>query len=275
MNRSDPEAVSNRLRLAGVYSKKRLGQHFLVDVAALDAIVEAATISSADTVVEIGPGMGVLSERLLAVAGRVVAFELDEDMVRILAKDFPGLEVVRGDVLQTAGPVVDALDTYKVVANIPYAITTPLLKLFLEGGVSRPPVSLTLLVQKEVGKRLAAKAGQSDRGYLSVLCQYFAEVTYVRDVPKTSFWPAPEVDSAVIHLAVREQRLLAAGDEQRFLRFVHSSFTQKRKQLKNVLAGIRRISSAEMSAELTKLGWPETVRAQELTMEQWITLYGN
>jgi 16S rRNA (adenine1518-N6/adenine1519-N6)-dimethyltransferase len=276
MNRTDPEELLERLKRAGVWSKKRLGQHFLVDPKALDAIIASAELDSASTVLEIGPGLGVLSERLLEVAGKVVACELDEDMVRILAMDMSPLHVVQGDVLKTAPEIVAGFPAdkpYKVVANIPYQITSPLLRLFLEGEVGRQPESLTLLVQKEVGKRLAAKESKSDRSYLSVLAQYCAEVIYVRDVPAESFWPAPRVDSAVIHMKIRSVRALSGDEEAKFLRFVRTLFTQQRKQLKNVIAGIRGVGSAEVSAYLISQGLPETVRSQQLSLEQWLRLY--
>ena len=180
MNRTAQSDISKRLRTAGVWSKKGLGQHFLVDSNALDVIMETAQVQITDTVVEVGPGLGVLTERLLAAAGRVVAFEYDPEMVAILLKDFPGLELIGGDVLRTAPAALPGLAPYKLVANIPYQITAPLLRLFLEGEC--PPESLTLLVQKEVAERLTAPAGHSARRYLSVLSEYFSEASYVSTV---------------------------------------------------------------------------------------------
>jgi 16S rRNA (adenine1518-N6/adenine1519-N6)-dimethyltransferase len=275
MNRSDPQQIRDRLQRAGLWSKKRLGQHFLVDEEALTAIVEAADLSPTDVVVEIGPGLGVLSEQLLSRVEKVLAFELDEDMELVLHQDLPKLTVVLGDVLQTAHAALEGVSRYKVVANIPYNITTPILRLFLEGGLPVAPESMTLLVQKEVGKRLAAKAGEGSRGYLSVVCEYFSEMTYVRDVPAKSFFPAPEVDSGIIHLKSRAVRLISVNEERTFLKFVHASFAQKRKQLKNVLAGIKGVASSEVLSYLRQHNLPDTIRAQELTIEQWVDLYTN
>lgn len=272
MNRSDPDDIRLRLQQAGLWSKKSLGQHFLVDEKSLETIVATARLNPQDRVVEIGPGLGVLSERLLESAGEVLAFELDQGMLKVLAQDFPQLHVVPGDILQTAHKALQGWSDYKVVSNIPYQITTPLLRLFLEGGVGRP-VSLTLLVQKEVGKRLAARAGHSERGYLSVLCEYFSQTAYLADVPAASFFPPPRVDSGIVHLEVRRERLVAPDQEKAFLRFVHAAFTQKRKQLKNVLAGIRGVSTAQVQAQFAGLGLKETVRAQELDMLQWVSLF--
>jgi 16S rRNA (adenine1518-N6/adenine1519-N6)-dimethyltransferase len=267
------EEVLQRLQEEGVWSKKSLGQHFLVDEKALETILEAAALDDTDTVVEIGPGMGVLSSRLLEKVERVVAFEFDPDMRRILEKDFPELEVVAGDVLKTAPQVIPDLGPYKVVANIPYQITTPLMRLFLEGGIPNPPLSMTLLVQKEVGKRFAAGAKMSDRGYLSVLIEYFSDISYVMTVPASSFFPPPKVDSAVIHLKMKPERLFPQQEEREFLKFVHRFFITPRKQLKNVVAGIRGLTSAEVEEAFAKIGLPFTARAQELTLLEWKALY--
>jgi len=275
MYRTDSSFVRERLSKAGLWSKKSLGQHFLVDPQVLVDIVEAAEIQPNETVVEIGPGLGVLSEQLLDKTDNVIAFEFDRDMLAILAEDLPELRVISGDVLQSAPTALEGMGHYKVVANIPYQITTPLLRLFLESGRVPKPESLTLLVQKEVGRRLAAPAKHAERGYLSVVCQYYAEVLYLRDVQPTAFFPPPKVSSGVIQLRVRQERLLPLEEEMAFLRFVHTAFIQRRKQLKNVLAGIRGVEPAAMVKHLKSLGLPEMVRAQELTVEQWVELYHN
>lgn len=275
MEYNSPEDVTARLRQAGVWSKKRLGQHFLLDRSVLEQALQAAQVSKDDTIVEIGPGLGVLSSLLLEEARRVIAFEIDSDMRRILAQDLPNLEVVPGDVLQTAYQVVKELGLYKIVANIPYQITTPLLRLFLEGGVEPRPTSLTLLVQKEVGRRLAAEPCSSGRGYLSVLCQYYAEVTYVATVLPTAFYPSPAVDSALVHLRLRAKRQLSLAEEQNFFRFVHALFVNPRKQLRNVIAAQRRLPVVEVGSYLDYQDLPATVRAQELSLDQWCQLYQN
>lgn len=272
MDLSSKEAVISQLRAAGIWSKKKFGQHFLVDVHVLDSILNAANLTKEDTVVEIGPGMGVLSQELLKRADRVVAFEFDREMVMFLAASLPDLEVVPGDVLDTAAGTIPTLGEYKIVANIPYQITTPLLRIFLEGGV-KAPTSMTLLVQKEVGGRLTAGAGRPGRSYLSVLCQYYADVKYVASVPASAFFPPPKVDSAVIHFDMASKGLVDSAKVKPFLKFVRMYFTQPRKQLRNVIAGIKGISPAEIDAVFASMGLPGTVRAQELSNEQWHQLY--
>jgi 16S rRNA (adenine1518-N6/adenine1519-N6)-dimethyltransferase len=268
MNRLDPAWLRARLQSAGVHSKKSFGQHFLIDEEALMAVVHAAEIKPGERVLEIGPGPGVLTERLLDAGAALTAFEADPDMVRVLKEDFPMLNLVEGDALKTIPD--HTTETYKVVANIPYQITTPLIKLFLESGL-RLPESMTLLVQKEVGERLAARPRTGERGFLSVLVQYFAQVSLVKQVPARSFWPEPEVDSVVVHFTVKPVRPLE--DERQFFTYVKAAFLEPRKQLKNVLAGIRGMSNSDMSKKLSELGLPENIRAQELTEEEWITLY--
>lgn len=273
MNRSSISGIQARLKKAGVWSKKELGQHFLVDEKVLEKIISTSQLSEEDTVVEIGPGMGILTAELKKRAGEVICFEIDPEMVRILRQDFLRLRVIEGDVLLTASLALAGLKNYKIVANIPYQITTPLLRLFLEGEVGSRPQSLTMLVQKEVAKRLAAAAKKPSRGYLSVLCQYFAEIVYVETVPKTAFWPVPEVDSALIYLRVRSERLLPEDQERRFLKFVHNLFIHPRKQLKNVLAGLWGLEVEKVKDYFVWLGLPETVRSQELTIEEWKILF--
>jgi 16S rRNA (adenine1518-N6/adenine1519-N6)-dimethyltransferase len=268
MNRLDPQVIKARLQEAGIWSKKSFGQHFLIDEEALSAMVAAADILPGERVIEIGPGPGVLTERLLDAGAAVTAFEADSDMVKILREDFPELHLVEGDALVTVPEHLH--EQYKVVANIPYQITTPLIRLFLESG-HRLPESLTMLVQKEVGERLAASPRTGERGFLSVLVQYYADVSLVWQVPSSSFWPAPQVDSVVIHMAVKPVRPLE--DEKEFFKYVKRAFLEPRKQLKNVLAGIRGVSNADISKTLSELGFPENIRAQELTEADWVKLF--
>lgn len=274
MDRTDPNSLKFRLQAAGAWSKKNFGQHFLLDRKVLQTIVEAADLHKEETVVEIGPGLGVLTEELVKRVKRVIAFEIDPQMIALLKEDFPNLEIFEGDVLKLAPQVIERLDKYKLVANIPYQITTPLLKLFLEGkGGLKQPVSLTMLVQKEVGQRLAAAPCTGLRGYLSVLCQYYAEVKLLETVPRQAFWPSPQVESAVVQLKVLDKRRFSGSTEVNFLRFVAAAFAQRRKQLKNVLAGIRGVAPAEAEEWLNQLNINRQARAQELSLEEWYSLF--
>jgi len=271
--------VAERLRRAGARSKHSLGQHFLVDENVLAAVVEAGDVQSGDTVVEIGPGLGVLTEVLLNSAAKVIVCEFDATMAAIIRSDFAAelasgkLELIEGDAIQVLPAVLARLGVYKVVANIPYQITTPLIGLLFEQGPR--PVLASLLVQREVAERLTAPAKTGERSFLSVLCQYFAVASLEMLVPPTAFSPAPEVDSAVLKLVTKKVRALPETEEKRFFRYVKMAFQQRRKQLKNVLAGIRGISVAGMEAKLVAHGLPASVRAQELSENEWVDLFKN
>ena len=273
--RTDPLALKQRLKTAGLAARKNLGQHFLIDTGVLDSIVTAAGILPGSTVVEIGPGPGALTERLLPLAERLVIFELDPGMAALLQVDFQEIEIQIGNILEIAPEVLKKVGEYQVVANLPYNITNPVLRLFLEAQTLPRPTSLVLMLQKEVAERLAAGPGKHGRGYLSVLTQYFADVEYVRTVPAACFWPAPNVVSAVVRLDCLDQRLLPADQEADFLRFVRRMFIQPRKQLKNVLAGILGIETAAAEEHLLRLSFSGMVRAQELSVADWVSLYLN
>ncbi len=274
MNRTDTSWIRTRLQLAQGWSQKSLGQHFLVDQSVVTKAITASGLQPGESVIEIGPGMGVLSEALLEAGAVVTAFELDPVMQKILAEDLPDLTVVPGDALQQI-PLNLPKEGYRVIANIPYQITTPLLELFLQDKrlEESRPLSLTLLIQKEVAERLAAPADTSNRSFLSVLAQYFCAVEIIGIVPPRSFWPEPAVDSAVINLVLHPSRRYSGEQEQRFFKFVRALFVQRRKQLKNVFAGIRGISSEEVATLFATLNLPITARAQELSHEQWYDLF--
>jgi 16S rRNA (adenine1518-N6/adenine1519-N6)-dimethyltransferase len=273
MDRTNFQELKNRLQQSQTWSHKSLGQHFLVNRDVLAKIVQTAAIKPGEQLIEIGPGMGVLTEALLMHTNKLITFEFDPAMVNILRHDFPGLEIVEGDFLQTAGKYLARIDEYKIVANIPYQITTPLLKLLLESD--HQPQSMTLLVQKEIGERLTAKEKMPGRSYLSILSQYFAETNYIQTVSKDAFWPPPKVQSAIIQLKILSKRVYQGSDERGFLRFVKMAFNQKRKQLKNVLAGIWGVKSSEIEVLFQKTGLPLKVRAEELSMGNWQQLYNN
>jgi 16S rRNA (adenine1518-N6/adenine1519-N6)-dimethyltransferase len=273
--RSEITVLRARLQRAGLWAKKNLGQHFLVDAGVLQMIIAAANLTPGEMVVEIGPGPGVLTEALLDAGAQVLAFEYDPAMVALLEDDFPGLEVVGGSVLETAPRRLAASEEYSLVANIPYNITNPILRLFLEGRDVPRPKSMVLLVQKEVGRRLAAQPGSGQRGYISVLADYFAEVEYIATVPSQAFYPPPVVDSAIVRLVAKTSRPLPVEQEQDFLRFVHQLFIQRRKQLKNVVAGIRGVAPDQAQAYFERIGLPAQIRAQELDERQWLLLFAS
>lgn len=235
------EVTLHILRAFGLHVSKRLGQNFLVDEAAVDAIVAAAGVQAGDAVLEIGPGIGTLTQGLLEAGAKVVAVELDQRLVGVLRETLAGYEdvrVVHGDILKIDIPREMAAAPYKVIANLPYYITTPILMLLLERRL--PITVLVTMVQKEVALRMVAAPGGKDYGALSVAVQYYTAPEIVLSVPPRSFIPAPAVESAVIRCTVRERPPVEVVDEAAFFRVVKAAFAQRRKTLANALkaAGI-------------------------------------
>jgi len=255
--------------MSEVTPKKSLGQHWLHDETTLQAICDAAAVSDTDTVLEIGPGLGTLTKLLVAQAQQVVAVEFDA----ILAANLPNqvrsnnLKVVQQDILSfdlTAMPA-----GYKVVANIPYYLTSNLIRVLSES--SNPPSTAVLLIQKEVAERVCAVPGQMS--ILSVTAQYFWEVSVGPIVPAELFTPPPKVDSQVLILEYRQQPLFKDVDTKQFFRLVKAGFSQKRKTLVNALSGGLSISKDQAKALLDKANIPYNTRAQALSLEEWHGLY--
>ncbi len=250
---------------------KSKGQHFLLDETVVEDMLDAAHVTTADTVIEIGPGPGVLTSALAQRAGQVLAYELDGQLADLIeSQRVENVEVIRGDVMEQPLPRRGTALPYKVVANIPYSISGALIRKLL---TSLPaPQSVTLLVQREVAERMCAKPGQMS--ILTVATQLHGQARIVRLVPADAFYPAPKVDSAVVHVDVsdREGSLTLDVDEKAFMRLVKIGFSQKRKQLKNTLAAGLHISPTEALVLLKKAGLADTVRAQELSLEQWQSL---
>jgi 16S rRNA (adenine1518-N6/adenine1519-N6)-dimethyltransferase len=251
--------------------RRALSQNFLTDPAALDAIVEAAELQPSDRVVEIGPGLGVLTRRLLAAGASVLAVELDPrlaDWLRRELADVAAFELVEGDVLAFDAERAFPGQPFKVVANIPYHITSPLLHAFLEGA--RPPDLMVVLVQAEVADRVAAPAGQMS--YLSVFAQNVAEASVVADVAAAAFEPTPKVDSAVLRLRLRAAPIVPPGEREPFYRLVQAAFRQRRKQLHNVLTRELPISRETLDVALDACGVAPDRRPQTLSVEEWACL---
>ena len=246
--------------------RKRLGQHFLFDPSILKRIVDAARLSPEDTVVEIGPGLGRLTALLAEHVARVIAIELDEKLFERLEEEFPGhpvIELVHGDALRYP---YEQLDRFKVVANIPYYITTPILfRLLEQRGRIR---SITIMTQKEVAERVVAKPGGKDYGVLSIMAQYRGHPELKFIVPRGAFRPVPKVDSAVIHLEVPEGPTVPVGDERLFTRIVKVAFSQRRKTLANALKSV----SPEMRELLIGAGIDPARRAETLSIEEFAGL---
>jgi len=266
------------MRAHGLRPRKELGQNFLIDRAALDAVADAARVRPGETVLEIGPGIGTLTGELAARGADVVAVELDENMARVVearAVARRNVRVVRGNILHLDLATIAPPDRpYKVVANIPYYITAPILRLFLE--TSHKPTSIVLMIQREVAERLAATgAAPGDRlSILGVTTQFYARVEVVRVVPAAAFMPPPEVESAIVRLTPHATPCLAVDDPARFFALVKAGFGEKRKQLHNALVrGLPHIPAADVDAALASCGIERTRRAETLNLDEWGTLY--
>jgi 16S rRNA (adenine1518-N6/adenine1519-N6)-dimethyltransferase len=249
--------------------RKSLSQNFLTDPEALDAIVAAAELVPGERVVEIGPGLGVLTRRLLAAGASVLAVELDARLAEYLRRELYGVErfeLIEADALSLHPREMFPGEPMKVVANIPYHITSPLLHAFLEG--ERPPELTVLLVQLEVAERVAAPPGQMS--YFSVFVQNVASAEIVARVPAAAFEPAPAVDSAVLRLRRREVPVVPVGDAREpFYRVVQGGFRQRRKQVHNGLSRELPVEREAVEAALAGCGVDPERRPQTLSVDEW------
>jgi 16S rRNA (adenine1518-N6/adenine1519-N6)-dimethyltransferase len=259
----------------GLKAKKRLGQNFLVDESVRDAIIEAASISAEDTIVEVGPGLGVLTEKLAALAGRVVAVELDENLSTRLKNKlsrFDRLEIVHADILQVDLKQIIRPDTpYKMVANIPYYITSPILRYFTQTEMR--PSLMVIMMQDEVAGDVTSKPGHMT--FLSVSMQLFSRPEIICKVPSTSFSPAPRVDSAVVKFNMLEKPAIPAENIESFLELVHAGFAAPRKQMHNSLALGLKLEIDEAVSLLENSGIDPHRRPGTLTIPEWWELYRN
>lgn len=260
------DQLKSQLISKDLWAKKSLGQNFLIDDKALDQIVEAADLYDGDHVVEVGPGTGFLTEQLIQEAGKVTSVELDADMVEILKEQFSlteNLEVIHSDILkQDIGELVG--DKYKVVANIPYYITSPVIRHFLQAKVR--PKLIVVLVQKEVAEKICSITGKS---FITVETQLQGHPEYIATVPASSFYPVPKVDSAILKITVYPEPKVPEAELKDFLRIVKFGYSQKRKKLSNGLAAGLHKEPAEVREILGKANIPLDARPEELEIEDW------
>lgn len=274
MDVADPRALRDVLRRHGVRAAASLGQRFLVDRGVLAAIVDAAELSSDDDVLEIGPGPGVLTAALAARVRSVTAVEVDPRMVALLAEtlsDHKNVRIIQADALKVDLLALAPRPITRIVANLPYQITTPLLERFLAND--RRPALVVVLVQQEVARRMAATGSSArERGYLSVFTQSFAEPRIVRRVPARAFRPAPRVDSAVVALRTRARPAFAPLAQEPFLRLVSDAFRHRRKQLRSALGHEAGLDRDRATAVLAAAGIAPDRRPETLSLDEWVAL---
>ena len=256
---------------------KSLGQNFLIDTNVIDRILEGARVQEGDYVIEVGPGIGTLTKEMGRTAEKVVAIEIDKTLIPILEEtlaDFPNIEVINQDILKVnvqelvkeklnGGPV-------KLVANLPYYITTPIVMKFLEEDI--PVTDIVVMVQKEVADRMNAQPNSKDYGALSVAVQYYCDTEIVAKAPRHMFMPQPNVDSTVIGLHVREERKYNVDNEDIFFKTVKASFGQRRKTLLNSLGGLGFLSKDQIKIALQEANIDEKRRGETLSIEEFASL---
>ena len=256
---------------------KSLGQNFLIDTNVIDRILEGARVKEGDYVIEVGPGIGTLTKEMGRTAEKVVAIEIDKTLIPILEEtlsDFPNIEVINQDILKVdvqelvkeklnGGPV-------KLVANLPYYITTPIVMKFLEEDI--PVTDIVVMVQKEVADRMNAKPNTKDYGALSVAVQYYCDTEIVAKAPRHMFMPQPNVDSTVIGLHIREEKKYNVDNEDVFFKTVKASFGQRRKTLLNSLGGLGFLNKEQIKEALQEANIDEKRRGETLSIEEFASL---
>jgi 16S rRNA (adenine1518-N6/adenine1519-N6)-dimethyltransferase len=268
------------LRRSNLTARKGLGQHFLVDSETLKIIIAAADLSQEDTVIEVGPGLGILTRELAERAGWVIAIELDNRFAAALKKSlgsFDNVVIINRDVLGVSpemilreGPaeVPVEISSYKVVANLPYYITSPVIRHFLEASVK--PEVMVLMVQKEVAETIAAQPGK--QSLMSISVRLYGRPEIIAYVPAASFYPAPEVDSAILRIDLYSRPAVDV-DRAGFFRLVRAGFTASRKQVVNSLAYGLGLSKVDVRSLLEKVGIDPRRRAETFTLEEWARLW--
>ncbi|MEK7540790.1 MAG: 16S rRNA (adenine(1518)-N(6)/adenine(1519)-N(6))-dimethyltransferase RsmA [Patescibacteria group bacterium] len=273
MNLSSPAIIKQLLSKYGTRPSKAMGQNFLINKTALEKIIKAADLGAEDIVLEIGPGIGTLTQELAKNVKKVIAVEKDKYMCQILKetlKDYKNIEIINDDILKL-NPEPYALNPYKVVANIPYYLTSPLIRKFLEKKY--PPEIIVLMIQKEVAQRICAVP--PNMSILAVSVQFYASPKIISYVKKENFWPKPKVDSAIIKIIPGGQTSREAGgltSPGLFFRIVKAGFSQPRKQLDNNLSKMLKLNKIKTNSWLLKNKIKPTQRAETLSVDDWINL---
>lgn len=273
-----PATIKDIRERYGFRLTKSLGQNFLTDKNIIDNIIEASNIGENDLVIEIGPGIGVITKEAAAKAGSVIAVEIDKNLIPILQEtlaDETNVKIINRDILKTDLTAVieeekknfPQMESVRIIGNLPYYITTPIIMKLLEDGV--PADSITVMMQKEVADRIKAAPGNKERGALSVAVQYYCQVVKVTDVPKEVFVPAPKVDSTVLRLDIRKEKPVELKDDKLFFKAVKSGFAQRRKTLLNSLASGTDLGKDKIGQILEEAGIDPGRRAETLDIDEF------
>ena len=276
----NPKTVESLLKKYGFSFSKALGQNFLINNEVCPAMAESLKADEKTAVIEIGPGFGVLTKELCKTAGRVIAIELDKRLYPVLEETLGGFvnfELVEGDALKLdlnalISEKLGDYDDVKVCANLPYYITSPLIMKLLEEGL--PISEIVVMVQKEAAERLCAEMGTRSAGAVTAAVKFYGEPEVLFGVDRESFMPSPKVDSAVIKITLNSEKKYAVSDESRFFGLIRAAFSQRRKTLVNSVSSTLGIPKADITNALTELSLSPNIRAEELTMEDFVGLYG-
>ena len=264
------------LKAHDISAKKRYGQNFLIDEHVLCRIIEGSGITKEDTVLEIGPGIGTLTQVLCERAGHVIAVEIDKDMIPLLNEnlsEYDNYELINEDILKiNLAALLGENKKAKVVANLPYYITTPIIMQLLENKL--PIESITIMVQKEVADRMQAKPGGKDYGALTLAVRYYSQAEVIASVPPSCFIPRPGVDSAVIRLSCYDKPPVQAKDEEKLFEIIKAAFAQRRKTLANALKNYPKLclSRERVEAALTEIGLNADIRGEKLSLTEFAEL---
>lgn len=277
-----PATINELKRKHGFRLSKSLGQNFLADNNIISKIIEKSNIGKQDLVIEIGPGIGVLTAAAAEAAGKVIAIEIDRNLLPVLKEtlsEFNNIEIINSDVLKTDFHKIleqnseisgQKIGGVKILGNLPYYITTPIIMKILEDRV--PADSITIMLQREAADRIKAGPGTKAYGALSVAVQYYCTVTHVANAPKEIFVPQPKVDSTVIRLDIRREKPVRLNSEEAFFAVVRAGFGQRRKTLQNSLTGGLGLTKAEIAAVMRAAGIDPVRRAETLSLEEFALL---
>ena len=274
-----PEGTKAVLNRYPFVFQKKFGQNFLIDPHVLDKIINAAEITKEDCVIEIGPGIGSVTQALIDNAGKVISIEIDDQLIPILTEQFGGCEnfrLIHKDVLKVDLHKLIAEESpnrrIKVVANLPYYITTPIIMMLLEHNL--PIESITVMVQKEVADRMASGPGSKQYGAITVAMKYYCDTYLVANVPQNCFMPRPNVDSAVIKLTLHQEPIVDINDEEQLLKIIKAAFSQRRKTLLNTLAsnGNLGLSKEEIKNVLDESGIGASTSGETLSLDDYAML---
>ncbi|MCR4845208.1 MAG: 16S rRNA (adenine(1518)-N(6)/adenine(1519)-N(6))-dimethyltransferase RsmA [Eubacterium sp.] len=269
---SNPQETIRVIKENEFTFRKNYGQNFLIDSHVIDKIVAAAEIDKETDVLEIGPGIGTLTQYLAEAARSVTAVEIDDKLIPILGKtlsEYDNVTVIHGDIMKQDVAAIFDGRPFKIVANLPYYITTPIIMSLLESRV--PADSITVMIQKEVADRMKAGPGSKDYGALSLAVQYYCEPYLAANVPPNCFMPRPQVGSAVIRLKILDKPSVEVKDEKLLFKIIRGAFNQRRKTLANAVANFEGLSftRSEVEEALSNLGFDTRVRGEALTLEEF------